>query len=38
MTFRSLPFFVGAREPCEGFRNMDEARGTGAAAPPADAR
>jgi hypothetical protein len=29
MTIRSLPFFVGAREPCEGFRNMDEAKGKG---------
>lgn len=27
MFVRSLPFLVGAREPCEGFRNMDEARG-----------
>jgi hypothetical protein len=37
MTLRSLPFFVGAREPCEGFRNMDEAKG-GPSAPPSDAR
>ncbi len=28
MTIRSMPYFVGAREPCEGFRNLDEARGT----------
>lgn len=32
MTFKSLPFFVGAREPCEGFRNMDAAKGTPAVA------
>jgi hypothetical protein len=23
MTVRSLPYFAGAREPCEGFRNLD---------------
>jgi len=38
MTFRSLPYFVGAREPCEGFRNLDEALGTTAPSlpPPRD--
>jgi hypothetical protein len=24
MTWRSLPYFVGVRKPCEGFRNLDE--------------
>jgi hypothetical protein len=41
LTFRSLPFFVGARDPCAGFRNLDEARGTPALpvapAPPSGA-
>jgi hypothetical protein len=31
MCLRSVPYLVGAREPCEGFRNMDAV--TGAAAP-----
>jgi len=31
MCFRSFPYLIGRREPCEGFRNMDAA--TGATAP-----
>jgi hypothetical protein len=27
MSLRSLPYFVGRREPCEGFRNMEAATG-----------
>ena len=27
LTLRSLPFFVGAKEPCAVFQNLDEARG-----------
>jgi hypothetical protein len=30
MTFRSLPYMVGAREPCAGFKNLDEALGKAA--------
>lgn len=28
MTIRSLPYFAGVREPCQDFKNLDEARGT----------
>jgi hypothetical protein len=28
MTLKSLPFLVGGREPCLGFRNMNDATGT----------
>jgi hypothetical protein len=36
MTFRSLPYFLGLKKPCDEFRNMDEAMGRAPAAlPPA---
>ena len=33
LTFRSLPYMLGLKKPCEGFRNMQEALGEGAQPP-----
>ncbi len=35
MTWRSLPYFVGMKKACDGFRNMDEVVSTLAARPSA---
>jgi hypothetical protein len=34
MTLRSLPYFLGLKTPCEGFRNLGEVLGPGAAKAP----